>query len=87
MRFRWDIIEKYMRNTWVENMRKVTRGGSENFVFTENFQIDNVPGLNNILFTIIVLYYIIWYYYIIIYDLENNKNNFGWLGSGCSSLE
>ena len=24
-------------------MRKVTRGGSENFVFTENFQIDNVP--------------------------------------------
>ena len=25
-------------------MRKVTRGGSENFVFTENFQIDNVPG-------------------------------------------
>ena len=27
-------------------MRKVTRGGSENFVFTENFQIDNVPELS-----------------------------------------
>ena len=26
-------------------MRKVTCGGSENFVFTENFQIDNVPGI------------------------------------------
>ena len=39
-------------------MRKVTRGGSENFVFTENFQIDNVPVVFNTVETVLRKYLI-----------------------------
>ena len=47
-----------MRNTWDEKVRKVTRGGSENFVFTENFQIDNVPVVFNTVDTVLRKYLI-----------------------------
>ena len=54
-RFWGDISEKFVRFKRVRKIPKplfgagaiakiIHFGGSENFVFTENFQIDNVPG-------------------------------------------